>query len=543
MAEAFGIATAAVGLLPLCRDGFRLVQDVVGASDAFKEVSWRVQSQINVFEAWRRPWDLDGYEWGKFKEYSKENHSEALAIGHELALLSFTLCNASKLLSKYGLKLKDRHRHEQIKPAEIPSPDMKKLLTSEASFKKWVNGCKKNLPFIQKCRFVLTSDNSNADTLVDRLRECNEALHRFSPPAIQVIQTQNIYFVFGKSASEEQVKALFVEVNRAKKSNQQSLPYQEFARIAEFSNAVKDQKLVAKGQKRSREVRRFELSDFQTDPDYKVSGSQDAEMGLLKKFPFPKEMRVVYIEWMSGGREVEREAKAKAKARMLSVKMSEQVLLPTCYGILEDNSGYSKRFGLVMAPPDHIRLNLKFMMPGNIRPGSIMFFPTSSEVRSSRISSTPRLDYSKPFLVGFGHARIDDRRLGREDPTRTQAPGEITLDEYQHPKKIEAPLTKYSRFFDVYSVGCVLLEIGMWQPLSELVVIPRRGRPAEANRAREDMKAKAESLIGVTGSVYAAVIKKCLDVDPHSDLSEEKNNDVCAALLSELIGELGKCSA
>lgn len=132
----------------------------------------------------------------------------------------------------------------------------------------------------------------------------------------------------------------------------------------------------------------------------------------------------------------------------------------------------------------------------NIRPGSIMFFPTSSEVRSSRISSTPRLDYSKPFLVGFGHARIDDRRLGREDPTRTQAPGEITLDEYQHPKKIEAPLTKYSRFFDVYSVGCVLLEIGMWQPLSELVVIPRRGRPAEANRAREDMKAKAESLIG-----------------------------------------------
>lgn len=47
----------------------------------------------------------------------------------------------------------------------------------------------------------------------------------------------------------------------------------------------------------------------------------------------------------------------------------------------------------------------------------------------------------------------------------------------------------------------------------------------------------------VTGSVYAAVVKKCLDVDPHSELSEEKNNDVCAALLSELISELGKCSA
>lgn len=52
-------------------------------------------------------------EWGKFKEYAKKNESGARAIGHELALLSYTLCNASKLLSKYGLRLKDQHRHQR----------------------------------------------------------------------------------------------------------------------------------------------------------------------------------------------------------------------------------------------------------------------------------------------------------------------------------------------------------------------------------------------------------------------------------------------
>ncbi|USP81268.1 hypothetical protein yc1106_08542 [Curvularia clavata] len=258
MAEIFGLVTAAAGLFPLY--GFRLVKDVIGASDAFKEVSWRVQSQINVFEEWRSHWDLDGNEWGRFKECSKENQPGALAIGHELALLSFTLCNASELLSKYGLKLRGRHRQNPIEPAEIPNPDTEKLLTSEASFK-------------------------NAETLVDRLRERNDVLRQFSPPAMQLMQKHNIYYIISKTPSEQQVEALFIEGKRVKKLGQQSLPYFEIARILDFSNAVKTQRQESKEQKRSRDPRRFKLSEFRVNPGYKVSASQDAEMGLLEDFP------------------------------------------------------------------------------------------------------------------------------------------------------------------------------------------------------------------------------------------------------------------
>lgn len=59
------------------------------------------------------------------------------------------------------------------------------------------------------------------------------------------------------------------------------------------------------------------------------------------------------------------EAKAKAKARMLSILIPEQVLFATCYSIL-DGSRPKKRFGLILAPPDYIRLNLKSTMPGFI---------------------------------------------------------------------------------------------------------------------------------------------------------------------------------
>jgi hypothetical protein len=45
----------------------------------------------------------------------------------------------------------------------------------------------------------------------------------------------------------------------------------------------------------------------------------------------------------------------------------------------------------------------------------------------------------------------------------------INLDYYQHPDKRSRPTILYSRAHDIYSLGCVLLEIGLWKSLDELV--------------------------------------------------------------------------
>lgn len=53
------------------------------------------------------------------------------------------------------------------------------------------------------------------------------------------------------------------------------------------------------------------------------------------------------------------------------------------------------------------------------------------------------------------------------DPTPRST--DITLDYYQHPDKRRSPSLRYSRSFDMYSLGCLLLEIGYWKPLHHLV--------------------------------------------------------------------------
>jgi hypothetical protein len=43
-----------------------------------------------------------------------------------------------------------------------------------------------------------------------------------------------------------------------------------------------------------------------------------------------------------------------------------------------------------------------------------------------------------------------------------------SLDYYQHPSKRWNPSTRYSRAHAIYSLGCVLLEIGLWRPLEDV---------------------------------------------------------------------------
>jgi hypothetical protein len=52
---------------------------------------------------------------------------------------------------------------------------------------------------------------------------------------------------------------------------------------------------------------------------------------------------------------------------------------------------------------------------------------------------------------------------------RSQCTTDINLDYYQHPDKRRNPTLRYSRAFDIFSLGCLLLEIGYWKPLHHLV--------------------------------------------------------------------------
>ncbi len=96
------------------------------------------------------------------------------------------------------------------------------------------------------------------------------------------------------------------------------------------------------------------------------------------------------------------------------------------------------------------------------------------------------LGYDDPMFVGFGQPNVDEivpeddyyeddeilvDHHGQRLMRITKRAPDVNLDYYQHPDKRWNPSLKYSRVHDIYSLGCVLLEIGLWKPLHEVVAV------------------------------------------------------------------------
>ena len=111
---------------------------------------------------------------------------------------------------------------------------------------------------------------------------------------------------------------------------------------------------------RQRAAPKFAMRDFRFDPAYVLPSTESSTMALLFDYPTKKENRVVLIEWID---ETERHAERdiRDKTLILSTPKPGQLLLPTCYGMVEDT--LNRRFGLVLVPPAHIRANLPPILP------------------------------------------------------------------------------------------------------------------------------------------------------------------------------------
>ncbi|MCJ1226753.1 hypothetical protein MMC12_003406 [Toensbergia leucococca] len=68
-----------------------------------------------------------------------------------------------------------------------------------------------------------------------------------------------------------------------------------------------------------------------------------------------------------------------------------------------------------------------------------------------------------PFLAGYEYARADNPLEMTED-----TPSSLDLDLYRHPHAQGLARMYYSKAFDLYALGCVLLEIALWAELREI---------------------------------------------------------------------------
>ena len=84
---------------------------------------------------------------------------------------------------------------------------------------------------------------------------------------------------------------------------------------------------------------------------------------------------------------------------------------------------------------------------------NITFFATSEHLQDEW--------FQMPYVIGFNHSRPD------EISAFTGGPEESRTEHYQHPAYLKDS-RRYCPEFDYYSLGIILLEIGLWRPLGEM---------------------------------------------------------------------------
>lgn len=121
-----------------------------------------------------------------------------------------------------------------------------------------------------------------------------------------------------------------------------------------------------------------------------------------------------------------------------------------------------------------------------------------------------------PYLVGFDHSRPDHPK-----EVSVKAGASVEFDRYRHPNYFRNQLARYQKSFDVYALGVVLLEIGLWRTVENLHRRMDGYRPANGLKGfPEFLRTRCAGAIPPwAGTVYAEAVQACLtvpdDIDDH----------------------------
>lgn len=141
----------------------------------------------------------------------------------------------------------------------------------------------------------------------------------------------------------------------------------------------------------------------------------------------------------------------------------------------------------------------------------------------------------QPFFLGFSNSRPN----GRYDFSEYMEVNKRAHMNYQHPDYLKgSSRVRYRSEFDYYSLGLVLLEIGHWKQLGDLVkTIP--GAPEEM---RDGLLARIPRLGRHMGGIYRDVTKKCLIGGFEGSADAEKSEDFSLkTFLNTVVEPLAQC--
>ncbi|KAL9942634.1 hypothetical protein ACHAO5_007756 [Verticillium nonalfalfae] len=146
------------------------------------------------------------------------------------------------------------------------------------------------------------------------------------------------------------------------------------------------------------------------------------------------------------------------------------------------------------------------------------------------------LSISHPVLVGFGLGRTSDKTSETIDVRQLGS----HFDLYQHPELRADAHKRYKKRHDIYSLGLVLFEIGIWQSIFYF-----KKDNQDAQDFRRTIRNACEShLAHFMGKAYQRAVLQCLDEDDmwkeaEGDDDDDDSSEIHEVFFWKVVRELG----
>lgn len=124
--------------------------------------------------------------------------------------------------------------------------------------------------------------------------------------------------------------------------------------------------------------------------------------------------------------------------------------------------------------------------------------------------------FSEPFVVGFDHSRKDGKGHYTQGPVLLSG-----SQEYFHPE-YRAGLKEAKKSYDYYSLGVILLEIGLWMSISNIYEQPRYRKYSPEALREEYINVCNRDLGKTMGSIYQSVTRTCLSYGSGTESFEDQ---------------------
>jgi serine/threonine protein kinase len=176
-------------------------------------------------------------------------------------------------------------------------------------------------------------------------------------------------------------------------------------------------------------------------------------------------------------------------------------------------------------------------------------FWSDPESDSHRIDKNSYQPWEDPIAYDAPYTRHNSQRasgikghnvsgmIAQPQETRRMNISGFTLDYYQHPAKHADPQRLYRHAYDVYSLGILLLEVGLWRQLRIREEPDGVDGEDHYEQRRGICRHYLPELRWACGDIYANVVLKCLMVDCSDDeaaMSSER--ELCAKIVADLEG-------